>query len=107
MAFPRRGLSPAATGISWSSAAPRALCTSFGDHGDRLEYSCPETGGKTVEMNDLPQPDTMPIDAWIAACCGQGQAPNGIDEAVALTQFMVGAYESYRTGQKYTFPSAN
>ena len=54
-----------------------------------------------------PQPDTMPIDAWIAACCGQGQAPNGIDEAVALTQFMVGAYESYRTGQKYTFPSAN
>ena len=28
----------------------------FGDHGDRLEYSCPETGGKTVEMNDLPQP---------------------------------------------------
>lgn len=45
-------------------------------------------------MNDLPQPDTMPIDAWIAACCGQGQAPNGIDEAVALTQFMVGAYES-------------
>ena len=79
----------------------------FGDHGDRLEYSCPETGGKTVEMTDLPQPDTMPIDAWIAACCGQGQAPNGIDEAVALTQFMVGAYESYRTGQKYTFPSAN
>ena len=79
----------------------------FGDHGDRLEYSCPETGGKTVEMNDLPQPDTMPIDAWIAACCGQGQAPNGIDEAVSLTQFMVGAYESYRTGQKYTFPSAN
>lgn len=79
----------------------------FGDHGDRLEYSCPETGGKTVEMTGLPQPDTMPIDAWIAACCGQGQAPNGIDEAVALTQFMVGAYESYRTGQKYTFPSAN
>ena len=79
----------------------------FGDHRDRLEYSCPETGGKTVEMTDLPQPDTMPIDAWIAACCGQGQAPNGIDEAVALTQFMVGAYESYRTGQKYTFPSAN
>ena len=29
----------------------------------------------------MPQPDTMPIDAWIAACCGQGQAPNGIDEA--------------------------
>lgn len=73
-------------------------------HNDRLEYSCEETGGKAVEMTDLPQPDPMPIDAWIAACCGQGQAPNGIDEAVALTRFMVGAYEAHRTGGRYLFP---
>ena len=45
----------------------------------------------------------MPIDAWIDACRGIGEAPNGIDEAVALTRFMVGAYESYRTGAKYIF----
>ena len=72
-------------------------------HNNKLEYSCPETQGKLVEMTQLPEPSPMPVDAWIDACCGQGEAPNGIDEAVALTRFMVGAYESYRTGQKYTF----
>lgn len=72
-------------------------------HNNKLEYSCPETQGKLVEITQLPEPSPMPVDAWIDACCGQGEAPNGIDEAVALTRFMVGAYESYRTGQKYTF----
>ena len=53
---------------------------------------------------DLPAAPPKPIDAWIDACCGQGEAPNGIDEAVALTKFMVGAYEAYRTGKRYEFP---
>ena len=30
----------------------------------------------------LPPADPMPIDAWIAAVNGEGEAPNGIDEAV-------------------------
>ena len=72
-------------------------------HNDILEYSCAETGGKLVTLEPLPEPDPMPIDAWIDACRGIGEAPNGIDEAVALTRFMVGAYESYRTGAKYIF----
>lgn len=72
-------------------------------HNDILEYSCEETGGRLVKLTDLPEPDTMPIDAWIAACCGEGQAPNGIEDAVQLTRFMVGAYESYKTGSKYIF----
>lgn len=73
-------------------------------HNDTLEYSCEETGGNVVEMTDLPVASPKPIDAWIDACCGQGEAPNGIDEAVALTKFMVGAYEAYRTGKRYEFP---
>lgn len=72
-------------------------------HNDILEYSCPETDGKLVKLTDLPEADPLPIDAWIAACRGEGTAPNGIDEAVTLTRFMVGAYESYRTGTKYNF----
>lgn len=72
-------------------------------HNGKLEYSCPETDGKVVEMTNLPAPSPLPINAWIDACCGDGEAPNGIDEAVALTKFMVGAYESYTTGKKYLF----
>ena len=69
----------------------------------KLEYSCPETEGKVVEMADLPAPSPLPIHAWIDACCGEGEAPNGMDEAVALTKLMVGAYQSYATGKKYLF----
>ena len=63
-------------------------------HNDIVEYCCEETGNKVVQLTDLPEKSTMPIDAWIDACCGKGEAPNGIDDAVALTKFMVGAYES-------------
>ena len=46
----------------------------------------------------------MPIDAWISACCGgEGTIESGMDEAVALTKLMVGAYEAWRTEQKYVF----
>lgn len=72
-------------------------------HNDILEYSCEETGGKLLTLSDLPEADPLPIDAWIDACSGVGEAPNGIDEAAALTRLMVGAYESYRTGAKYIF----
>lgn len=72
-------------------------------HNNSLEYSCEETDGKLVKLTDLSEPSTMPIDAWIDACCGEGQVPNGIDDAVMLTRFMVGAYESCRTGRKYIF----
>ncbi len=72
-------------------------------HNNTLEYSCKETEGKPVMMEDLPEASTMPIDAWIDAVDGVGEAPNGIDDAVALTKFMVGAYEAQRTGRKVLF----
>jgi len=72
-------------------------------HNDILEYSCEETGNKLIQKTDLPQPSIMPIDGWINAVADGGEAPNGIDTAVDLTRFMVGAYEAYRTGRKYTF----
>lgn len=72
-------------------------------HNDILEYACEETGGKLVQKTDLPAPGVMPIDAWIDACVNGGEAPNGIDDAVELTKFMVGAYESFRSGKKYEF----
>ncbi len=72
-------------------------------HNNILEYSCEETDNKLVVMEDLPEKSTMPIDAWIDAVNGIGEAPNGVDDAVALTRFMVGAYESFKTGKKYTF----
>ncbi len=72
-------------------------------HNDILEYSCEETENKLIEKTDLPEPSTMPIDAWISAVTDGGEAPNGIDDAVELTRFMVGAYEAHKTGKKYTF----
>lgn len=72
-------------------------------HNDILEFSCEETDNKLIRKTDLPEPDCMPVDAWIAAVNGEGEAPNSIDDAVALTKFMVGAYEAYRTGCRYLF----
>ena len=79
----------------------------FGDHGDRLEYSCPENRRQN-RGDERPAPAGHHAHRRLdRRLLRPGPGPNGIDEAVALTQFMVGAYESYRTGQKYTFPSAN
>lgn len=72
-------------------------------HNNILEYSCSETENKLVEMKELPEPSVMPIDAWIASVAGEGEAPNGIDDALALTEFMVGAYQAYHTGSRYYF----
>ncbi len=72
-------------------------------HNDVLEYSSRETGGQVVQVQDLPAPDPMPIDGWIDAVVAGGEAPNGIDDALALTRLMVGAYEAYRTGARYQF----
>lgn len=72
-------------------------------HNNTLEYSCEETDHKPVEMKDLPAELPCPLDGWIDAVTNGTEAPNGIDAAVSLTKFMVGAYEAYKTGKKYTF----
>lgn len=68
-----------------------------------LQYTCEETEGKLVELKDLPEADPLPLNAWIDAVVDGTAAPNGVDDAVALTKFMVGAYESCKTGKKYIF----
>ena len=70
---------------------------------DKLEYSCEETGNKLVQMEDLPEASPLPIDAWIASLAGQGEAPNGLEDALALTELMAGAYQSYHSGSRYYF----
>lgn len=72
-------------------------------HNNTLEYMIGERHDDPSLMVRLPQPDPMPIDAWIDAVVEGGQAPNGIDEAVALTRLMVAAYEASRTGRKVLF----
>lgn len=72
-------------------------------HNDKLEYSCPETDGNVVEMRDLPAAAAKPIDQWIDACCDGGETQSGVEEAVALTRLMEGAYAAYNSQQKYTF----
>lgn len=72
-------------------------------HNGILEYSCEETENQLVQRKELPEPSPMPIDAWIASLAGEGEAPNGIADAVALTELMVGAYQSYHTGGRYYF----
>lgn len=56
-----------------------------------------------MEKTDLPNALPLPVDSWIDAVVNGGEAPNGIDDAVALTKFMVGAYESFKTGKRYCF----
>lgn len=72
-------------------------------HNDILEYSCAETEHKLIQKTDLPAPDPMPIDAWIDAVTEGGKAPNGIEDAIALTELMEKAYEAHRTGKKVQF----
>ncbi len=72
-------------------------------HNGQLEYTLEERGPDPAVQLQLPPADPMPIDAWIAAVNGEGEAPNGIDEAVALTRLMAAAYESARTGRKVAF----
>lgn len=72
-------------------------------HNDTLEVACKDTAGKLLPCTDLPAADPLPLNAWLDALNGQGEAPNGIDEAVELTRFMAAAYESYKTGKKVFF----
>lgn len=72
-------------------------------HNGRLEYCCQETDFQLKEYAGLPAPDPMPIDAWIDAATEGGDAPNGIDDALALTRLMVGAYASHTTHARHTF----
>lgn len=82
------------------------LCGTSGSllvHNNTLEYACGETENKVKVMESLPEAAPSPLNAWIDCVNAGTTPPCGIDDAIELTRFMVGAYESYRTGAKYIF----
>lgn len=62
-----------------------------------------ETDGEMVEVTDLPDELPLPVDQWIASVTEGAPVRYNLDEAVSLTNFMVGAYKAYETGTKYNF----
>lgn len=75
-------------------------------HYDTLEYCSQEdTDRKWVTMETLPPVQPLPIHQWVEAVSTGSEAPAlyGIEEAVTLTKFMVGAYAAYQSGKKYNF----
>lgn len=71
--------------------------------GDVLDYACKETDGKLVQCTDLPPEGLHPLDAWIEAVVMDKEAPNGIEESLALTKLMVGAYDAFQKSETYKF----
>lgn len=72
-------------------------------HGDTVSYCCPETEGKWVVEENLPENGQLPIHQWIDAVNNGTEAPFGTDDALMLTKFMDGAYKSFDSGKKYIY----
>lgn len=75
-------------------------------HQGTLEYcSASDTNRDWVKMETLPEALPLPIYTWMDAVENGTEPPEeyNIDQAVALTNFMVGAYHAYKTGKKYEF----
>lgn len=73
-------------------------------HNNTVEYSSKaDTNGEWVKMEKLPEQAPLPIFQWIDAVVDGGEPPYGVDEALLLTKFMVGAYEAAKTGKRYDF----
>ena len=60
------------------------------------------TGGRLVEVNELPEREKLPIEKWLDWCCGKTDAPEGIliDDAVALTALTHASYKANKNGDK-------
>lgn len=75
-------------------------------HQNTVEYcSVSDTNGEWVKLETLPEARPLPIVQWMDAVVNDTEpcAEYNIDNAVALTKFMVGAYDSYKNGKKYEF----
>jgi Predicted dehydrogenases and related proteins len=75
-------------------------------HPNGVNYtSKTETDSKCTTLEDLPERLPSPIVEWIEAVIGNTEPPceYNVDKAVALTNFMVGAYASHESGKKYHF----
>lgn len=65
--------------------------------------SLTSTDDKWVIVSNLPEELPLPIDQWVDSVVDGAAVRYGLDEAVALTKLMTGAYTSYKTGEKYIF----
>lgn len=73
-------------------------------HDNSVEYSSrTATEGKWTKMDTLPEAMPLPINQWIDAVVDGTDAPYGLDEALLLTEFMVGAYDAANSGKTYSF----
>ena len=72
-------------------------------HGNTVSYCCPETEGKWVVAENIPENEKLPIHQWIEAVTEDKEAPFGTADAVMLTKFMDGAYKSFDSGKKYIY----
>ena len=62
-----------------------------------------EKEGAWQEPDSMPEALPLPINQWIDSVTDGAPVRYDINEAVELTKFMVGAYSSYRAGNKYCF----
>ena len=79
------------------------LCGTLGSlsvRGSQVSYSCSETGHQWVTVEELPKALPSPQQQWVDAVIRDTPVICGIDEAVALTVLMEGAYRAYRTGSR-------
>ena len=71
---------------------------------EKVSYSIlSEKDGAWQEADSMPEALPLPINQWIDSVTDGAPVRYDIDEAVSLTKFMVGAYASYRSGEKYCF----
>ena len=68
----------------------------------RVEIADRSTGGRLVEVTELPESETLPIFKWMDWCCEKREAPEGllIDDAVALTALTHASYKANKNGDK-------
>lgn len=68
-----------------------------------LRYSDFETGSAWEVPETMSEPWPEPLEQWVGAVTQGKENYMGIDQGVALTKIMVGAYTSWKTGKKYEF----
>lgn len=56
---------------------------------------------------ELPEEMTMPIEQWLGELNGDDEIVFGIDDAIALTEMMEGAYMSHKENRKVKFSEIN
>ncbi len=62
-----------------------------------VSYASKNTNGKWINVTDLPAGLPTPLSLWIKSLKEGVDSPFGIDDAIALTEMMEGAYQAAKT----------